>query len=51
MVVGVGVWQYKSSQPAPVPFLAEEMDYGFAALEMDLNALESEIELSLLDIS
>jgi hypothetical protein len=49
VAVGIGVWQYVRPHSQPVPLLGEEMDYGLAVVEMDLEVLESEIELSFLD--
>lgn len=51
VAIGIGAWQYMGTQPQPAPFLSEELDYGFAIVEKDLEALESEIELSLLDVT
>ena len=50
-IVGIGAWQYIRSESQIVPLLTEELDYGLAIVEMDLQALESEIELSLLDMT
>ncbi|MFH1742231.1 MAG: hypothetical protein ABIH23_24770 [bacterium] len=49
--VGIGTWQYIRSESQITPLPTEEMDYGLAIVEMDLQVLESEIELSLLDMT
>ncbi len=51
-VVSVGVWQYEQPQTSEEPeaISAEELDYGLAVVEMQLDALESEIEMSLMDV-
>lgn len=49
VAIGIGVWHFVRPQPQPVPLLTDELNYGLAAVEMDLGTLESEIELSLLD--
>jgi len=50
-VVSIGVWQYdRPSEESTSSLTGEELDYSLAAVEMQLNALESEIEMSLMDI-
>jgi len=54
-VAGIGFWQYQERVSSPtsdsVTLSTEEIDYSLASVELDLQALESEMDLSMLDIS
>ncbi|HOE10489.1 MAG TPA: hypothetical protein PLQ35_00945 [bacterium] len=53
-VAGFGFWQYHERHLATTDsalLSTEEIGYGLASVELDLRVLESEMELSMLDIS